>query len=268
MDDKEISVGLFLDLTKAFDLVDHGILLKKMSAYGIRGLVNKWFESYLTHRIQMVEITHKNDSTNEITNYISQKQYCKHGVPQGSILGPILFLIYVNDLGLHLKQGKPTFFADDTSIFISGHCLNNIQTGIDNTVTQLLEWFENNKLIINTDKTVAVSFHHSQNNKAEYPSINLGSKPITYTNSTKFLGLWIDQNLKWSNHIQVLANKLGKICFALRIVSQSLRLDSVQALYFAYFHSSITYGIIFWGNSHNAIQILNYKRRLSESCYE
>lgn len=129
--------------------------------------------------------------------------------------------IYINDLESHLKQVKPTFFADDTSVFISGHSIHSIQTEVDTTMNQLVEWFERNRLIINTQKTVAISFHHIQNNKPECPTINIRNKTITHTDSTKFLGLWLDQNLKWLTHIQILTRKLGKICFALRIVRQS-----------------------------------------------
>ena len=261
MDKKEISLGIFLDLSKAFDLVDHDILYKKLYVYGVRGLALKWFKSYLTNRKQMVEITHKNEFTNETRNYLSKQQYVRYGVPQGSILGPTLFLIYINDLESHLKQVKPTFFADDTSVFISGHSIHSIQTEVDTTMNQLVEWFERNRLIINTQKTVAISFHHIQNNKHECPTINIGNKTITHTDSTKFLGLWLDQNLKWLTHIQILTRKLGKICFALRIVRQSLSLESVRSLYFAYFHSALMYGIIFWGNSPQAIQVFKLQKK-------
>ena len=95
MDNKEISIGLFLDLSKAFDLVNHNILLNKLCAYGIRGLSLKWFRSYLTNQKKFVEIAHRNEHSNEIKNYLSSEQYIKYGVPQGSILGPILFLICI-----------------------------------------------------------------------------------------------------------------------------------------------------------------------------
>jgi hypothetical protein len=118
LDDKEVSIGLFLDLSKVFDLVDHEILLRKMSEMGIRGIALKWFQSYLNNRIQRVEITYRCNATNRIINCLSGERPIRYGVPQGSVLGPVLFLLYINYLESCIEYGRPTFFADDTSIFI------------------------------------------------------------------------------------------------------------------------------------------------------
>ena len=124
----------------------------------------------------------------------------------------------VNDLGTCIKHGKPTLFADDTSIFISGRSMENIQSDIRDTVNQLSQWFQKNRLIINKEKTVAMHFHHIQNSTIDCPQIKLGAKSVTYANSTKFLGLWLDENLKWSIHVQTLTKKLSGLCFAIRMV--------------------------------------------------
>jgi hypothetical protein len=155
LDEREISIGLFLE---AFDLVDHDILLRKMTGMGIRGVALKWFQSYLENRDQIVEITYRCNETNEIINYLLRKRPIRYGVPQGSVLGPLLFLVYINDLQSCIEHGRPTFFADDTSIFIAGNSVNIVQNKIFETTNKLMEWFERNRLIINKEKTIAIPF--------------------------------------------------------------------------------------------------------------
>jgi hypothetical protein len=169
LDDREVSMGLFLDLSKAFDSADHEILLRKMSEMGIRGIVLKWFQSYLKNREQRVEITYRCNETNRIINCLSGKRPIRYGVPQGSVLGPVLFLLYINDLESCIEYGKPTFFADDTSIFISGKSVYSVQGKINGTINKLTEWFNRNKLIINKEKTTAILFHQPQKIHFELP---------------------------------------------------------------------------------------------------
>lgn len=259
IDKAEMGIGLFLDLSKAFDLVDHTNMLEKLKSVGIRGVAHKWFSSYLKNRKQKVEISYQKN--NEIINYLSEEKYIGYGVPQGSVLGPILFLIYINDLESYISHGKPTFFADDTSIFISGNNINNIQLHIEQTINQLTEWFTRNRLIVNKEKTIAISFHHTQSKNSERPVVQYQNEILHYSGNTKFLGVWLDEHLKWSVHIHELVKKLSKICFALRLLIRASSLESARTVYFAYFHSVLTYGVIFWGNSSNAIQIFKLQKR-------
>jgi hypothetical protein len=261
LDEREISIGIFLDLSKAFDLVDHNILLNKMARMGIRGVAGKWFQSYLEQREQRVEVTYKCTETNVITSCLSHKKHITHGVPQGSVLGPVLFLLYINDLVTKFEDGRPTIFADDTSIFLSGKSTNEIQRKINKTINILIEWFEQNRLIINKEKTIAISFHHPQKVKSVGPLIKFNDIDITYTEHTKFLGIWMDANLRWYVHTQQLANKLCKICFAIRVIRRVLGLETVRTLYYAYFQSLIVYGLIFWGNSGNAKMIFKLQKK-------
>ena len=150
-------IGLLMDLTKAYDVLDHKLLLFKLNKYGIRGVTNSWFESYLLNRKQCVVIENRKHGY-----CISSTRHIKFGVPQGSILGPLLFSLYINDLPLNVSSSKLVLFADDTNVLISGENDRILQDKLTNTVYELQLWFMANNLIINTDKTSMISFHTTQ----------------------------------------------------------------------------------------------------------
>ena len=139
----DLVLGLFLDFSKAFDTVDHDILLHKLEFYGIRGCAHEWFKSYLTNRRQFVEFDSHTSSLSSIT--------C--GVPQGSILGPLLFLIYINDLAYVSSKAFSLFFADDSNIFISGKDPDKLVTSMNEEMTKIIEWLRTNRLSLNIEKT-------------------------------------------------------------------------------------------------------------------
>ena len=141
-------VGVFLDFSKAFDTVDHKILLAKLCHYGIRGSALDWFSSYLTNRKQFVTY---NNERSELMNI-------NCGVPQGSILGPLLFLIYVNDLANVCKFTMPIFFADDSNLFQDGESLNEIENILNEELNEIVKWLKVNKLTLNVDKTQCMLF--------------------------------------------------------------------------------------------------------------
>jgi hypothetical protein len=142
MDEKEIMLGLW----KAFDLVDHDILLRKMGRMGIRGVTLNWFQTYLESREQEVAITSRCKETSNTIDCLSQRRNISHGIPQRSVLGPVLFLLYKNGLETSLELEIPPFFAGDTSISITGNSANDIQRKMNEPINKLTEWFQGNQI--------------------------------------------------------------------------------------------------------------------------
>lgn len=259
IENKDMVAGLILDLSKAFDLINHELLLAKLDNYGIRGLTNNWFRSYLSNRKQAVEL--KYHSSHTISNHLSDFEIIKHGVPQGSILGPLLFLIYINDIASCINSQKLVLFADDTSVLFKNKNAVDLQADIDLNLKVLSNWFDCNRLIINTDKTVIMNFHTVQNINHFTAVMKLNNSLITSVKDTKFLGIWVQDSLKWSTHILNLTISLNRSSYAIRILSSSTSLNIVKIAYFAYFHSILKYGIIFWGNSPESITIFRIQKR-------
>ena len=172
IEDKKISCGIFLDLSKAFDTVDHCILLKKLEYYGIRGMANDWFQSYLSNRKQFVTI----GSTS------SEPQLMTCGVPQGSVLGSLLFLLYINDFNKASSVLDLHLFADDSNLFFSHKNLQTLESIVNNELCNIHEWLCANRLSLNTDKTNYVPFHTVQKHITDSFSLKLNNKQISQKN--------------------------------------------------------------------------------------
>ena len=168
-----------------------------------------------------------------------------HGIPQGSILGPLLFLIFINDLPLFMRENStPILFADDTSILISHSALFDFKNEIKTIFNNLNEWFKNNLLSLNFSKTQFVNFTTRKSNQIEI-TINHNNKIIPICNSTKFLGVIVDCTLSWRDHIDLVTKKLSTICYFIRNIKPYLSSSTLKMTYYSLFHSIMSYGIIF-----------------------
>ena len=181
LDHGKFACSVFVDFQKTFDTVNHNILIQKLAHYGIRGKNNDWFASYLSNRSQFVSVL----------GFDSKKQIIKHGVPQGSVLGPLLFLIYINDLHSSVSNSYTYHFADDTNLLIISNSLLSIQTKLNHDLKGLFCWLLANKISLNAAKTELIVFRRL------FPTSNI-----------KYLGIYLDEFLDGSAHCTQLLTKL------------------------------------------------------------
>ena len=237
-----IVAGIYLDIKKAFDSVDHDILLSKLDHYGIRGLPNLWFKNYLSNRKQF---TFCNGHSSTLSNISS-------GVPQGSVLGPLLFLLYTNDMPFSINtKSHLNLFADDTSTFLAETNPEKLKTLITSTLVNINSWLIANKLVLNTEKNM---LHHiyTKKNKKMPDSLNyiqLGTTKIHRVKSAKLLGVTIDEDLSFKDHVDNLHLSLLKTGNAFKMIRSKISYEHKFMFYYAYFYSKIQYGIEIYGNA-------------------
>ena len=235
LENKKHVIGLFLDFSKAFDTVDHDIMLCKLSYYGIRGNALKWFESYLRGRQQYVTY----NGVSSMKNTIS----C--GVPQGSILGPLLFLLYINDLSAACKFSSPILFADDTNLFFSGTNMEIMEKEINEELIHISLWLKINKLSLNVKKTHYMVFIKSK--IIHDLNIKINNESIDEIEKTKFLGVIIDNKLNWKEHIAYIAGKLSRGIGMIIKARHYLNKDALLSLYNGFIYPYLTYCNQVWG---------------------
>ena len=235
-----VNVGVFLDFRKAFDTVDHKLLLEKLSIAGIRGIANKWFQSYLSESKQYVQLGDE----------VSPQRIITRGVPQGSILGPLLFLIYINDINKAVLHGSLRLFADDANIFYKGGDSNILQQQIEADLSRLGQWLCNNKLSINFEKCNFM-YICSQQRKPYLPRINVQilNRQIRYTNCYKYLGVLIDEGLTFKQHITAVCKSLSPLIGVFARARHVLPRSVLRLVYFSLFNSKVQYCVETWGAS-------------------
>ena len=239
-DKQEMTLAVFLDLSKAFDTVDHKILLSKLERYGIRGVALDWFQSYVSNRKQFVQYKTARSNSSDI----------EYGVPQGSVLGPLLFIIYINDLNYSLDLCKAILFADDSTVYITGKNKKLLFSQMKQELLSLIEWFQINKLSLNLIKTNYTLFspkNSSINDENECYNLTFGSETIKEVNNVKFLGLQMDRHLDWSEHFKILHRRLSRANYILSQVKNILPKACMKMLYYSLFQSHINYGLYVWG---------------------
>lgn len=241
LEDKQTVGCSLIDLSKAFDLVNHTILFDKLAFYGIRRLELKLIKSYLSGRKQMVSV---NKCKSEYLNVTT-------GVPQGSVLGPLLYLIYVNDFSFNIPTTS-VLYADDTTLLCSDINVSNVKCKLSNSFECSKKWFLANRLVINESKTENIIF--SLNNNL---IVDGG-----FSKQVKLLGVTIDTKLSWHEHVHNICRKLARLTYLLRKLRPIVSLDVLLMTYFGLFNSQLNYGIRVWGNSSWAKKVFLWQKKV------
>ena len=251
----DMAIGVFIDLSKAFDTLDHDTLLMKLEHYGIRENWLSWFRSYLSNRKQFVEFDGVRSQMKDITV----------GVPQGSILGPLLFLVYINDLPACCNKMLPVMFADDTNLVIRGNDYLELTKILNDELASLYDYFCANKLKLNASKTQLVCFRKKgQNFDPQNIPVKIDNQSLNFTDHVTFLGLILDEHLTWENHCNNVANKIARTCGVLNRVKKVLPLHSLLAIYHSLVQSHYSYGLEVWGaSSAKSIKRINILQKKS-----
>ena len=252
IDKQQIPVAILIDFSKAFDTLDHNILLGKLNYYGIQGVALSWFKNYLTGRTQYVNYNGIKSEEIKLTT----------GVPQGSVLGPLLFLIYINDLCSASKIFHAILFADDTSLTATMSSFSPfrpktkmdfeiLSNRINNELKLINEWLQINKLSLNVDKTKYMIFSNRQRNIEIYNQLNLkiNNEEIKRVFSFNFLGIMINDKLDWSDHMTYISQKILPVISTINKLKHILPSRILKMIYNSLILSRLHYGNLLWGNT-------------------
>lgn len=257
---KQYAAGLLLDMTKAYDKVQFNILLNKLYGIGIRGLCHNWFVSYLKERQQLVEIEHFDSQTNSIRNIRSQSSTLSASIPQGSVLGCLLFLIYINDLA-EVIDHSCVMFADDVSILTSGHSTVDVNAKLELILNKTTEWMYEHNLQLNLSKTKLITFYPYQKAPLNL-NLNFNNMKIEQVKEYTLLGLIIDSNLNWKSHVKKIRSKISSFCYALKEIKKTTNRKTALITYYAYAYAWLSYGISLWGNSTDIHSLFVLQKKL------
>jgi len=253
--DKNIKIaGIYFDLSKAFDSINHVLLIEKLANYGIRGICSNLLEFYLQNRRQAVCVTQNTES------YISRPRDISQGIPQESILGPLLFLVYVNELAERLNGKMGCQYADDTSVVLADLSENALSAACSFAIQDMENWCSDNCLKLNLQKNALINFSKSKPNYSLYVPSHGKATPVS--ESIKFLGATMDSQFGWEINCQILVSRLCSGCALLRRLRDVLTNQSIRTYYLSCIQSLITCTVLFWGASSSSASVFVAQKRI------
>ena len=238
LDNNKLTCTIFLDLAKAFDSVDHAILIKKLERYGIRGMPLQLLKSYLSNRQHLTKLN----------GIESNLKLLDIGVPQGSVLGPLLFLLFINDLPL-VTNFNVKLFADDTFLSLEGDDFKHLQRKSNIELKKISKWFSANKLTLNVSKSKFMIIKRGNKKPKDSFILKFNGKKMEQCVSYKYLGIHLDEKLNWKTHVNFLCAKLTKMCGMFAKLRHCCKKDLLRVIYFALVESHLQYCNIIWGNA-------------------
>ena len=238
LDDNKITCTIFLDLAKAFDCVNHEILLQKLERYGIRGKLLLLLKSYLSNRYHLTKVN----------GVESNLRLLEIGVPQGSILGPLLFILFINDLP-RITKFDVKLFADDTFLSMTDDNLKTLQNKTNIELKKISRWFSANKLTLNVAKSKYMLVKRNNRKSAHEFTLKFNGKKMDLCTSYKYLGVHLDDRLNWKKHIDYLCEKLSKMCGIFAKLRHCCNIILLKTIYYALVESHLQYCNMIWGNA-------------------
>lgn len=257
MDRGRYVVAILFDLTRAFDSVDPVLLSEKIDSLGIRGSLNQWINSFLINRKIVVRVE----------EVISREFDVDLGTPQGSVLGPLIFMLYINDLPDNISVGKTFLYADDTCIVVSDTSLSELNSKIEIIFHEFNNWCNTNKLIVNHSKSVVIEFFNNHR-KPSITRVNFNNQMIDISENCKLLGTILDCNLAWADEIENICHKMQKACFMIHTLKNILTTKSLINVYYAYVYSILSYNVMVWGRAKDVGRVFILQKRIIRSIFD